>query len=140
MPVIFFGLPLATKHAIEHLRIRDEVGRLGAFLGSVDIRNHDVCLSARQCRQQRRESHSLVGQLETQAFADLLAQIDVETDVFIWVFRIDRFIAWCVGIDRVDQRLALPLRIFGLQRGTSGGRGGRSMARKAKHQKARKAG
>src|SRR6202022_775935 len=72
------------------------------------------------------------------ALADLLAEIDVETNVFIGVFRIDRFIARRMRVDRVYERLALPGRIFGLKRLTTSGRRLR-LSRNAKRYKARTA-
>src|SRR5947209_6964570 len=61
-------------------------------------------------------NHRFVGELEAEAFADLLAEIDIEADIFAGILGIDRLIARRMRVDGVHQRLALPSRIFGLQR------------------------
>ncbi|MGY4352057.1 hypothetical protein ACVWXM_008550 [Bradyrhizobium sp. GM7.3] len=117
MPLIALRIALGDQHAVEHFRIGDEVGGLGALLGGVDVGNHDVGLSRGQRRQERRERHRLVGQLEAEAFADGFAEIDVEADILARILRIDGLIARRVRVDGVDEGLALPVRIFVLERG-----------------------
>ena len=75
-------IALGDEHAVEDLRIGDEVGSFGALFGGVDVGDDDVGLAARKRCQQRGERHGLVGHLEAEAFADRFAEIDVEADVF----------------------------------------------------------
>jgi hypothetical protein len=104
------------------LGIGDEVCRLRPIFGCVDIGDHDICLAALQRRQQRGERDRLVCHGEAQAISDSLAQIDIETDVFVRIVRVQRFIARCIGIDRVDKGFALELRVSRLQGTAFGGR------------------
>ena len=79
----------------------------------------DPSADRRQVVAQVMRQHRLVGQLEAEALADLLAEIDVEADIFAGILGVDRLIARRVRIDGVDERLAFPGRIFCLQRRTT---------------------
>jgi hypothetical protein len=115
-------IALGHQHAVKHLRVGDEVSRLGALLGGVDVRDHDVGLTRLQRGQKRRKGDRLVAERKAQAGADRLAQIDVKADVLARILRIDGLVAGCVRIDRVDQLLALELGILGLKRRAFGRR------------------
>ena len=122
------GVALRDEHAVEHLGVGDEIGRLGALLGRVDVGDDDVGLAALQGRQQGGEGDGFVGDREAEAFTHGASPgFDVETDVFTWVVGVERFVARRVRVDRVDQRLALELRILRLQL-LAGRRGGEAIS------------
>ncbi len=131
---------LGHQHAVEDLRVGDEVGRLGAFFSGVDVGDDDVGLAGFQRGQQRRKRHRLVSHLEAQAGAERLAQVDVEADVLVRIVRVYGLVARGVRIDRVDQCLALELRVLGLQRAAFGrDLGDLGMNRGGSHRESRKA-
>jgi hypothetical protein len=91
-------------------------------MGGVDIGDHDIRLPGLQGGQQGREDNRLIGQLETQTFAERFREIDIKADVFARILRIERLIAGGMGIDRIHQGLAFEARILRLQRVAAGRR------------------
>ena len=115
-------LPTPILNTVVDLEIGDEVGSLSALLRGVDVGDDNIGLAGFEGRQKGREHDRLICKAEAQTLADRLAEIDVETDVFVGVVGIEGFIAGSVRIDRVDERLALEHLIFGLQGGARLGR------------------
>jgi hypothetical protein len=95
--------------------LHEPCGRRPLALGFLShLYSFMVTMSQKSSVLQPANSVSQVLTPDTKAFADLPTDVDVKADIIFQVFRINRFITRRVRIDRVDERRAFPIGVFGL--------------------------